>query len=599
MNKKIVKIDSENVIDQLQKLSQNIIGYKTSYESVNLQIADRLPKIEDKINKNINSVTKLQEMISDSCTIGHESDAFLHFNQNLNKTIKTLDDNKSIELEAFKELKETIEQLNTTIKRIINVDEISEKLKVFAINSIVYAQQNGERGRGYQFISEEFVKLSEDLAKSTKTIKGVGKDLEEQSSSLLKILEDYNQHSIENNKYITDKYKTIQNNLEKDIKELYTSLDSCTSHLNNLKKPINNIMSMLQGQDIIHQQIDHIIKNIEESIEVLTQNSLLLNSPDKDSKEYVDIIALLNFLFITIEKQLKRTKTDLLKMIGRLEDPIKNIEETVNIVIKDRGLLDKNYKSLVSKIFSKPLDTIQKVSKRVETNQIKQNNIVFKLKEIEDLMLKQTQLSKKFAPQMEMIKNLLFLANVEQKRNQLRIDLDSSNSVFNESTFTELEEVIEKTGSSQQDLTKKIVTVVNIFNSQEVNIQKNRVGLNSSGDDLKKTEKVFYQDYEEYHRLTNELSSEIINYRELFAKLRELDNNLYEKINIFSSLKNIIINITEDKDILGDLNNNVFRGTVIQRVLDSLTVDEERVTILEEFPELDIEETTGSSITLF
>jgi len=599
MNKKIVKIDSENVIDQLQKLSQNIIGYKTSYESVNLQIADRLPKIEDKINKNINSVTKLQEMISDSCTIGHEADAFLHFNQNLNKTIKTLDDNKSIELEAFKELKETIEQLNTTIKRIINVDEISEKLKVFAINSIVYAQQNGERGRGYQFISEEFVKLSEDLAKSTKTIKGVGKDIENQSSSLLKILEDYNQHSIENNKYITDKYKTIQNNLEKDIKELSTSLDSCTSHLSNLKKPINNIMSMLQGQDIIHQQIDHIIKNIEESIEVLTKNSLLLNSPDKNSNEYVDIIALLNFLFITIEKQLKRTKTDLLKMIGRLEDPIKNIEETVNIVIKDRGLLDKKYKSLVSKIFSKPLDTIQKVSKKVETNQIKQNNIVFKLKEIEDLMLKQTQLSKKFAPQMEMIKNLLFLANVEQKRNQLSIDLDSSNSVFNESTFTELEEVIEKTGSSQHDLTKKIVTVVNIFNSQEVNIQKNKVGLNSSGDDLKKTEKVFYQDYEEYHRLTNELSSEIINYRELFAKLRELDNNLYEKINIFSSLKNIIINITEDKDILGDLNNNVFRDTVIQRVLDSLTVDEERVTILEEFPELDIEETTGSSITLF
>ncbi len=605
-----VKENSTDIINQLKDFTSILDSYKREYESVNIKISNKLPEIESHINKNIESVLNLKRLVNtedNNSDLNNTQHELLLFNDHLNGVIKTLLESKEIDQNIFNDLKETIEISNSSILKIKDIDNISEDLKVFAINSIVYADQAGTKGKGYQLISGEFIKLSEDLSKSTWGINKIGDKLNRQILLFLDKIKSHNEYSHNNIEQLTHDSKELIDNSNKSIMDLITVLDSSVNHISSVKEPTYQIMLMLQKQDIIHQQMEHIHETLTDTTEILENNSGIFGENSSKSEESLDLLTLLNFLLVTTEKQITRINSDLLSMIDEMEEPLNLIIEAINKAKKDELSLGLGYgknrdiSELIHIIFSKPLTILHNIIDKLKKDMEQKAELISGFENIDELMIIENNMSKDFIPQMDMIKNLLFLAHVEQERNNLDIvlNLEDKNSVFSNSVFEQMDEIIDGIDKSQEMVTDNLQKFRDLYNSQNKKYLNMEENLSSSMDFLEKTGELFNTNYNIKLEITESLSSEVKEYRELFAKLRELHNNMDKKIQICTDLKNNINQKLQESGGIKNLNQCSYRKTIIKRILDHLTVDEERVTILEEFPELDIEKTTGSSVTLF
>lgn len=605
-----VKEKSIDIINQLKDFTSILDSYKKEYESVNIKISDKLPEIESHINKNIESVLNLKKLVhtgENDSSSNNEQHELLLFNDHLNSVIKTLVESKDIDQSIFKDLKETINILNSSILKIKDIDNISENLKVFAINSIVYAQQAGTKGKGYQLISGQFIKLSEDLSKSTISINNIGDKLNKQILLFLNKIEIHNEYSLSNIEQLSYDSKELIDNSNRSIMDLITVLDSSVNHISSVKEPTSQIMLILQKQDIIHQQMEHIHETLIEMTELLEANFMIFEENNSSSDEFLDLFTLLNFLLVTTEKQIKRINNDLLSMIDDMEEPLNKIIETISRAKIDKQSLGHEYgenrdiSELIHIIFSKPLTVINDIVDKLNNNKEQKTALISRFEQIDELMILENSMAKDFIPQMDMIKNLLFLAHVEQERNQLDIvlDLDDKNSIFSNSVFEKMNDIIDGVSLSQKLVTDNLQEFRNLFIDQEKKYYNIEENLNSSRNFLKKTGELFNTNFSIQLDITHSLYSEVKEYREFFAKIRELHNNMNKKIHICTDLKNNINKKLQASGGIKNLNECSYRDTIIRKILDHLTVDEERVTILEEFPELDIEKTTGSSVTLF
>lgn len=599
------------IIGKLKDFTSSLDSYKKDYENVFIKISNKLPEIEKQIDQNVKSAKELKAILDTSGNKSNSKGAqheLQIFNSHLNTVIETLVENRNIDKEIFEDLKSTIDISNSSISKIKDIDNISENLKVFAINSIVYAGHAGEKGKGYQLISGEFIKLSEDLSKSTIKIKTIGNRLNLKNSAFLENVLEHDKYNHEKIEVLSKESKELIENSNNSILELITILDNCVNHINSTKEPTFQIMLLIQKQDIIHQQMEHMHEILTDMTEILENKSTVLN--EEDSEELQDLLTLLNFLLLTTEKQMRRINVDLLSMINEMEKPLNLIIGSIKSVKNDEDALYHNpcitdgkidILKLIHSIFSKPQLVINNIYNQLLESQNQKDNLVSIFKEIDDLMIHENSLAKEFIPQMDMIKNLLFLAHVEQERNQLDIiiNTDDKNSVFSNDVFEKMDNIIGGIGKSQEMVNINLHKIIETFKYQKkcfANIEKD---LNSSLDFLKNTGELFDTNYQMNINITSSLSLEVQEYRDLFAKLRNLHNNMNVKIDICTNLKDDIKMKLQRFGGLKNLNDCSYRETIIKKILDNLTVDEERTTILEVFPELEIEKSTGSSVTLF
>lgn len=607
-------IDSNNTISSnLKEFTEHLSSYMNEYDNVTVKISTKLPDIERQIDENIQSADELRTLVQ--CEKGNHKciqEEFQQFNTQLNSVVSSLNESKNIDKEIFKDLKNTIEIANNSVAKIDDIDNISENLKVFAINSIVYAEQAGPKGRGYQFISGQFIKLSEDLVKSTQNIKGLGGGLNEEISLFLKKIINLEKFNHEHLELITKDSEKLIVNSNNAIKELSTLLTNLVDHIKEVKEPTFKIMVLLQKQDIIHQQMVHMHDILNEMLVVIDDNLDIFkidstNNITVELKDKIlDIFTILNFLLVTTEQQMIRINKDLLSMVNELEIPLQEIMDAIEVVKKDEKSLESNNKnsqidSIIHAIFRSPLVLIDNITKKIDTSQKQKRDLISIFKRINDKMISEKELSKNLIPHMDMIKNLLFLAQVEQARNQLNIliDMNDKGSIFSNAVFKEMDGIISGIENAQEMIELNLHNFEKSFNEQRKKYKDIDLNLAESRDFLSRTENLFISNYDNDIEITDILLQEVNEYQVLFTKLKLLHHDMNDKISICTDLK---VEVKSRLDILGgakNLNECSFRNTLIKKIINNLTVDEERVTILNQFQELKIEKTVGDSITLF
>lgn len=150
----------------------------------------------------------------------------------------------------------------------------------------------------------------------------------------------------------------------------------------------------------------------------------------------------------------------------------------------------------------------------------------------------------------------------------------------------EYSNLIEEKGSDDKDLITVINFLLVVTEKQMIRIDNNiNVMISDIEVELLKVSKLTTERDEFYIK-------DIFKFIDAITYFRNQHNELKDGITVLYEMNKI-------SSVTIDLNSCCYKETMIQNIIDTLTVDDERKTILEEFPELDIETTIGNNITLF
>ena len=559
----------------------------------------------------LNFIFSVEEKDS-SYGIKHELEIF---HKKLNEALTKLKETDEEDSKVFDELKETIEISSNAVKRIDDIYNISEDLKVFAINSIVYSQKEGIRGRGYQIISGRFISLSEEIAKGTNIINGIGRKMNRYIGSFLSEIDEYEEF---NHTHIHSVSKDSQKLMEisgNSVENFSMILSDLLARIEKIKDPTYNIMIQLQNQDIIQQQMDHLSEILMQTVKISEEKAALLNGGEErltdqiQIDEYRNINTLLIFLLNTTDKQMKRINSDLLVMLDRLEVEFKKINEMIGDVDSDKEMIsslvqnnrgEKSEATVIHIIFQAPRNTLNKIIDSLEKIRLHKKGILSRFREIYELVISERTVTSDFIPLIESINNLFLLARIEQARNNLNVSGDLSGSgVFSARAFTDLKGIIEDMDESGDRIREKLERVTSSFEKQKKEYAIMEEDLTESSRIIESTELLFTENFNSVMKITDSLSSEVHQYSVLFTRLRELHRQMNDRISICEEILERINQRLEPYGGPLNINDCSFKDTTIQNILKNMTVDEERTTIAGEYSELEIEKSTGSNITLF
>jgi ElaB/YqjD/DUF883 family membrane-anchored ribosome-binding protein len=256
---------NDTLLNSISPLYSSLSTLVEEYEGVLVSISHRLPKFEGKIRSNIQEATNIINSLfsQDSNNTNNEFEIKVFYDE-LENALQMLRLTEQEDHKNFNEIKSTIGISSEAIKKMENVFNISEDLKVFAINSIIYSNKAGENGRGYQIISSEFIKLSEKIAAGSKNISKLGLHLNSLMSSLISLFQEHEKFTHEHIATIASDTKSFLANANTNIKQFLDILDKHLNHIKEIQDPTEHIMVEIQRQDIIHQQLVHLLDTLKD-----------------------------------------------------------------------------------------------------------------------------------------------------------------------------------------------------------------------------------------------------------------------------------------------------------------------------------------------
>lgn len=377
----------------------NNLGTKT--EEIFLKLAKSLPALFREIEEGMNKANHLIDLFSNK-------EASIDYNEQDNlitngiETAKNLVEDASdffIALEGrdsklFASINNSIDSLKTLERQFTDIKEDSIDMGIVSLNAKVAAIKAGKHSTGFAYISDELRKLSAATANSTD-------NLAEHGNNVLQILISFTK-KIENIQHIQQKfYNHFREKLEQIFKSYNQKVEGLIEHLSStiteaesVKKPLNNIMEIIQLQDIIRQSLGHVELVLKES-----DTNTAAESPDQ----------ILNELsFIEILYQLC---SDLLNDISeKLAESI----ETINFNIADlRAIIKKIDKESIyagprenlSNIVSNSLETLEVLFESLEKSMkekrsipVDAGRIIQTLKQLEDGFMTSLEIVSRFYP---------------------------------------------------------------------------------------------------------------------------------------------------------------------------------------------------------
>lgn len=591
---------------------KSLAQVKQEYERVMMKIAGSLPPMEEEINDNILEARELLNFIcshnsaENNYGIIHE---FGRFSEQLNEALEIFNEVDNLDKALFNEFKKSMEVSSATIHKMSEILSISENLKVFAINSIVHSQKVGNNGKGYQIISGEFIKLSGKIADRTVNISSLGKQLEKLIQQDL--YESISSHETSSEKNISilssDSQKRINNAID-TVHRFYGIFQGILGRIEEVNEPISRIMMEIQKQDIIHQQLDHLLSSIEDILVIVNSHPEDLDSLD-NSQEHVSILTLLHVMVVNTEKQMKRINVELIDMLEHLEKLFAEMNQIIGAVKEEKDrqvnsslVASKSHgSSMIENIFHAPKEQIAKLKDNLNYVVGHKKDIIQIYTEIVHKIREERDNAASFIPVIEAIKNLLLMARIEQARYALDISgLNGENSIgfSGESIVTLLDAV------SEIERTYKLVSSDLAHSREQFEIQEGKYrqieeDLQNSAGFLDTSRSLFEDNYLLIIELVDELFRELGKYLGLFDPLRLLNQDMLEKTNICTHIRELVDEKLEQIGGEVDLENCLFRDVILQKIVQKWTVMQERETLKEEFAGLEIEESSGSNITLF
>ncbi len=361
-------MDNGNLIDK--SIEQNILDYSVILETtindievflseisrVYGGIGQKFPIIDEEMN---NENARAEALMS---YFTEESD------DNNRSFSKDLDDNQEDFTNSFDKIKYFIEQDDTLSESIIrdvsktnnvmeSIDKIrllADQIKVYSLNAIVISSKYGVAGHAFGEISKNIIKLSDLSNAQADSMNKVGNDLflkfDEFKTKIVDTNNDQKANFLEMQEKIREEHFGIAKSFSVFSKILFDVIGRVSSTYDY----ISEIMIILQREDIIRQQTEHVAQAIRILIE---ENKFFIDAysakckecegkdslTDADREEVkglvLDVLTFSDAVLLTILSNLRMIYDEIKESNVAIKKELNILRSTLKSIANDRDLI--------------------------------------------------------------------------------------------------------------------------------------------------------------------------------------------------------------------------------------------------------------------
>jgi len=197
--------------------------------------------------------------------------------------------------------------------------------------------------------------------------------------------------------HVSGNLPLVGNQIDCHITEARKLLDNCPDvtgeyyelldDMSAVRIPIFEIIIELQKEDIINQQMNHLLEAVEDVQKVIDENQVLfVDYAEKivrieNREEYRHIFTLISFLLNSIEKQMTRINAELLDLVQVMEDQCRGMKLKIDKIQSERHILEGNTDEL-----NKSFQSILNITKNLSSELEQYNNFFERLRLLQDDM---------------------------------------------------------------------------------------------------------------------------------------------------------------------------------------------------------------------
>ncbi|MBN2547143.1 MAG: methyl-accepting chemotaxis protein [Spirochaetes bacterium] len=289
-----LKRSSIDVLSYQNKIDLTVHDIETKIKNQLLNIKNNMKKIED-LN---NSIMKISFNVTEAQGI---IDQAHKYSNNSTSVINNMID--EINKIAF-----ISEEINNAIELI---DDISEKTRLLSVNSAIEASRAGEAGKGFNVVAMEIKKLA---LQSKEAANKIG-DLVKTNSKIIK-------SGVEK---IAEVFEVL-NNIESSIKMISDIMNQINLETSEKSNEYNNIK-------VINNNILNMSNDSLKNLALLNKLKIVFNS---EINKIINVIN--NFIIISNEKEIIRDFDEKGKILKKIPDKFKSINDNENIDKKNNKI---------------------------------------------------------------------------------------------------------------------------------------------------------------------------------------------------------------------------------------------------------------------
>lgn len=610
---------TDQVVNELVGFSSSINTFIEKSTKLFLSISDIFPVIEKNIE---NEIIEAQAVIDFFFLNAEGEDTYgifqkiRAFQAIIHEAVLKIESITKEDKVFFERVNNAIKDVKNVMKNINDIKNVSEELKVYAINSITFANRAGEKGKGYHILAKEYIQISDQLSKKVMEISNASERVLKTFSNFdagVNVLHDFYIDSFSN---VAKTFTKSANKMEDGFKNLCVILQSLIDRIEQSKDPIKNIMIDMQRQDIIQQQLEHVDESLKETFSIISENRYLIDKHNSDKLSPQEVI-LLEDIYKMIHTicnlnigQLGRIQKEINVFNTKTAETFRSMKSVLDDIEDDKAVIldffvgdnPKGESSTINSLFGEPEKIIDDMFENQERYIIQKEGIIDIAKNLDGQTLSFNKSFDAIVNSTDLINQMQLLTQIEINRNSLdKAVSGTSNSslTVSENFSIEVPEIVEHFNKSLNQVITYVNDFINEFDQQNP-VLKEVLNKLDGAKEILGSSKVIVRDYlTSMLELTDDLTKQVNTSIGLFSDLTVLENDVFEKVDVLDS---IIYQIEQDVQKLNndvDFNNWKINDEIMKTIVEKYTVASERDTALNIFSDLSIEDSESSNITLF
>lgn len=533
-----------------------------------------------------------------------------HKDQLLGNSVKIeqiLDDDNKLMQHIYQSI-DGVKKINHYIQ---NIKTISKDIKVYSLNSIIISSKSGERGRGYSALSQFFIQFSQDAKTKSDEMLEVSKDF----MAMFHNFEE-NIHKLEKMEqgYLADIRKDISSTFEKLIKSFQsfsTLFNNIFDRVDEARKVIPEIITSLQHQDIVEQQLMHIKEHFSV---ILSYSQIFKKNHDECSIEDLKILVFIKDLILLNSRQIISVRDGIYHLYQTVSSKLNTMDEILASVEDDKNMIvsyltsnsytEPEKKTVLTMLFESTYSTLATYKERFLKTFQEKKNLDHLSSDLDTRINDLEPYFETFLSYTEFFEHINFLAKKEVTRWQIFANTLSSLSTdtmdqLSDSIKNTLEQAMHYYDRSKENLIDDFEHFRENYLVQKGVIEEIIENSENAHKSLHSTEDILTDTLKNLSQFTGILRKEV---QSTIQDVEEIKVMKKDCENIEKMIQPLA---TEIKDLIqkvSDLSKLDIPPTDQKAILDIssiYSVKTEKEVLAEVFPELEVEESLENTVELF